>query len=525
MKVNFIILAIVIILAGYIYIKYKENKFENTYKNIKTITAIIEVKSNVQETEYSKRFTGKIIKCEKYSNIENTKLNIEYKANTKINRGDRVKIVGEYEKINSYKNEGTFNYKNYLKKDNIYGKLQIQKIEKIQSNKNIFNDMHTCLKEKNKINYSSKTSAYLDAIILGDKTNLEKETKEQFSEAGLSHILAISGMHVGIIILLSNTLLKIIKRQKAKYTILLIINIIYGLIVIQSSSVIRAIIMANLHIISKLVNKKDNFLVNISIASLVLLIINPYNLIDAGFQLSFVACIGIVIVLPKILKIEIKNKLIKYIYSSLIVTISANILIFPIIIDSFKKISLSMFFISIILTPFLYIIEVLGLITIFMPQSCSILIKPILESTILAFDYISKINFLTIYIKVPNVLTITTYYLVILIYILKIKRKIFENICKKFLIAIIIMNLSVSLINLADNTLKIYMIDVGQGDSTLVVTPQNKTILIDGGGLENYDIGKKILIPYLLNKKIKTIDYVIISHFDTDHVRRYINFN
>lgn len=386
--------------------------------------------------------------------------------------------------------------------------------------------MHTYLKEKNKINYSSKTSAYLDAIILGDKTNLEKETKEQFSEAGLSHILAISGMHVGIIILLSNTLLKIIiKRQKAKYIILLIINIIYGLIVIQSSSVIRAIIMANLHIISKLVNKKDNFLVNISIASLVLLIINPYNLIDAGFKLSFVACIGIVIVLPKILKIEIKNKLIKYIYSSLIVTISANILIFPIIIDSFKKISLSMFFISIIITPFLYIIEVLGLITIFMPQSCIILIKPILESTILAFDYISKINFLTIYIKVPNIITIIIYYLVILIYLIRPKRKFVNKICKKIIIVLLIINLILSIIKATDFALKIYMIDVSQGDSTLIVTPKNKTILIDGGGLENYDIGKKILIPYLLNKKIKTIDYVIISHLDTDHVRRYINSN
>ena len=62
------------------------------------------------------------------------------------------------------------------------------------------------------------------------------------------------------------------------------------------------------------------------------------------------------------------------------------------------------------------------------------------------------------------------------------------------------------------------MIDVGQGDSTLIVTPKNKKILIDGGGNENYDIGANVLIPYLLNKKIKQIDYLMISHFDTDHV-------
>ena len=89
----------------------------------------------------------------------------------------------------------------------------------------------------------------------------------------------------------------------------------------------------------------------------------------------------------------------------------------------------------------------------------------------------------------------------------------------------LILNLTISIINQADTNLKIYMIDVGQGDSTLIITPENKKILIDGGGLENYDIGEKVLIPYLLNKQIKTLDYVMISHFDRDHVRRNNNIN
>lgn len=68
------------------------------------------------------------------------------------------------------------------------------------------------------------------------------------------------------------------------------------------------------------------------------------------------------------------------------------------------------------------------------------------------------------------------------------------------------------------------MIDVGQGDCTLVVTPNDKTILIDGGGNEKYDVGKNTLIPYLLDRKIKKLDYVIISHFDKDHVGRCIEY-
>ena len=77
------------------------------------------------------------------------------------------------------------------------------------------------------------------------------------------------------------------------------------------------------------------------------------------------------------------------------------------------------------------------------------------------------------------------------------------------------------IINIIPKNLKIHFIDVRQGDSTLIITPDKKTILIDGGGSEfgNYDVGESTLLPYLLDRKIKVIDYIIISHFDSDHVR------
>ena len=73
-------------------------------------------------------------------------------------------------------------------------------------------------------------------------------------------------------------------------------------------------------------------------------------------------------------------------------------------------------------------------------------------------------------------------------------------------------------VNLIPKSLRIHFIDVGQGDSCLIITPHNKKILIDGGGSENYDVGKNTLIPYLLARRIKKVDLIIISHFDTDHI-------
>ena len=78
-------------------------------------------------------------------------------------------------------------------------------------------------------------------------------------------------------------------------------------------------------------------------------------------------------------------------------------------------------------------------------------------------------------------------------------------------------------IKIIPNNLKIYFIDVGQGDSTLIVTPNRKTMLIDGGGSrekESFDIGEKVLLPYLLDRGITKLDYVLITHFDSDHVGR-----
>lgn len=94
-----------------------------------------------------------------------------------------------------------------------------------------------------------------------------------------------------------------------------------------------------------------------------------------------------------------------------------------------------------------------------------------------------------------------------------------EKIIAVLLIIIIISNI---FFNKLPQDLKIFFIDVGQGDSTLIITPKGKTILIDGGGTrekEVFDVGAKILIPYLLDRGITNLDYIIISHFDSDHVR------
>lgn len=97
----------------------------------------------------------------------------------------------------------------------------------------------------------------------------------------------------------------------------------------------------------------------------------------------------------------------------------------------------------------------------------------------------------------------------------------FLKILRKYILVFLLIIAIISNINFK-NKFQIYFVDVGQGDCTLIITPKNKKILVDGGGSENYDVGKNVLIPYLLDRKIYTIDHLIFSHFDTDHCKRFI---
>lgn len=376
------------------------------------------------------------------------------------------------------------------------------------------------------MHFQKQTANILKALIIGDKTNLEDEIKEDFKNNGLSHILAISGMHISCIILITNKILdKISYKKRRKQALLIIILIVYGLIIGFIVSGVRAIIMAILMISSKMIYRKNNSLISITISCLIILICNPYYLVDTGFLLSFGATIGILCIFPKINIINVQNKIFKNILEGLLVTVSVSLAIFPITIYFFKRTAISFFFTGILMTPLVFIIELLGIIFIFMPSYILFTVVPIIEFIITIFIQISKIDLGGLYLKVPNILEIITYYLVLIYFInIKSKRKFFKEL-KKIIIILIITILIIKVYDSHRNCIIINFIDVNQGDSMLIQTEKNRNILVDGGGSETYDIGKNILIPYLLSKKIQKIDYMIISHFDSDHIRRFTYYS
>lgn len=248
---------------------------------------------------------------------------------------------------------------------------------------------------------------------------------------------------------------------------------------------------------------------------------------------------------------KIINKFITAIKEMMIVSISANLIIFPIVAYHYNTISLTFFISNILAGPILGFIIILGFITIFtsfisvqISKIPATILSIFIKLLMLIANLSESLPLSKIYVKTPNILTIIVYYVIlaIAIYLIKCrgraclypsrKGRRFEKILlnklknkklqKNLIATTLIIIFIFQIIKILPSTLKIYFIDVGQGDSTLIITPNHKTVLIDGGGNENsesYDVGKNILIPYLLDRGITKLDYIFISHFDSDHVR------
>ena len=303
-------------------------------------------------------------------------------------------------------------------------------------------------------------------------------------------------------------------------------------------SVTRACIMGCIGIASNLFYKKQDLYTTISLSMLIILAYNPYSVFDIGFKLSYLATLGIVLLnsnIESILSKKINNKISKI----LSVSISAQLLIMPITEYEFNKISLTFFISNFFASPIVIGIVLLGFIDIIislisfkLAKLLAILLNVFLKLLSLIAEVVSKIPFGNIDVKTPNLATVILIYILILllnyIYSIYNSKNVLRRIERKFLKIIkskktylvnSIIILSIVFLNLVftflvSKPLKIYFIDVGQGDSTLIITPKNKKILIDGG-----DGKTGTVYSYLLDRRINHLDYILISHFDDDHVR------
>lgn len=516
---------------------YLNNRYENINENLnaKSIKLIGTICSQIEETDYKYIVT---IKTEK--RYKNVKMIIYFNKDKveleKLTYGNEIVITGKYNEPDGRRNYKGFNYKEYLKTKEIYGIIECESEVQVVKTKNLnfiqlaINNLSIKIQQNLDKILLKDTKDLAVGILLGVSSDIDSEVKQNFRDCNLSHMLAISGSHLTYLILGLNLLLnkKILGIRKCK-VITIIIIIIFMLIVNMSSSIVRAGICTIISILGTLIYRKSDSYTAIAISLLFSLIKNPFSLFNIGLQLSYLATLGIIIFYTMLSKIKIsEGKLKKYIIENIISTLSANILILPITTYYFNTIPTNFLLSNLVAGPVLGISLIFELITVFI-SFISIKLAQVPGAVVnVCLILLTKIT--KIISKIPNITVVTPKIAsVILIYIIILnvwlytnKRNIYKNLkISRLLCILIIIILIINFLNI-ERTMRIYFIDVGQGDSSLICTPTGKNILIDGGGSrtpEKYDVGEKVLLPYLLDRRIKKLDYIIISHFDADHAQ------
>ena len=321
-----------------------------------------------------------------------------------------------------------FSYKKYLYRFNIYTICQFPKIKKIDTQGNIV--LKTLYSLKNKIKYNINKillephSSLLIALVLGDKNSIPANVVGKVRDVGLSHVIVISGMHVAIIsqIIISILLsFYINKKQQIVFTVLLLT--IFLLIIGMPPSALRAVIMGNVVLLSKYIGRKVNTGKILLLVASVMLIFQPKLLVyDVGFQLSFLATLGIVYFSP-ILKKRFCEKDFLGLKEIFFTSLSAMITTMPIILYSFGKFSLLAIISNVLVLPFVAIVLFIGLLGIFISFLSIFLAKIIMLPVMLFFTYfmfvvehLSKLQFAILSIKIDILAVIVMYVVIFYVY-------------------------------------------------------------------------------------------------------------
>lgn len=427
-----------------------------------------------------------------------------------IHHGDKIMLKGTLKVPFNNTIPNNFNYKKYLYNKKIYYTLSVDSYEIIKNNKNILYKIKDKLYKKI-INLDN--SDYYLAFILGDKTLLSSEIYNSFQSNGISHLLALSGMHINILLLIINMFLKKFKESK-RIIITSIILIVFLILTGLTASLQRATIFYILKNINNKFNLRYSNIKLLFIVAFIILFINPFLIYDLGFIYSFIVCFGIFYYSD-----FIKGNYVVKLFKLSLVTFLFSM---PITIMVNYEVNLSSIFINMLFVPWIsLIVYPLSLISFIIP-----ILNPLFGFTINITNNMNMLfSKISLIINIPKLSII----LIILFYLVLLVRK------KKLYICLFLILIFGKVIVLFDKNYYVYFFDIGQGDASVLVSPHQKEVLmIDTGGKityekeewqksnKTYNISDGV-IKFLKSRGITKLDYLIISHGDQDHAGDALN--
>ena len=461
------------------------------------------------------------------------------KKSTIISLADSITGQGTFKQFQGKRNPGDFDFRSFFMRKHIFGKVFSDKkippniIHNNDKNLSVFlEDIRHSIKSIFNRYTDIETGGMLTALILGEKSYVDEGLRESFAKTGVIHVLAVSGLHVGYVLLVLSLLTSVFRIPWGWDRFIIIIGLIFFcLLTGMKPSVIRASLMAGLFMIAPVVNRSSNNWNIIGTSAIILLIYNPHSLLDLGFLLSFSAVISIIYFykyfemhLPNIVNpTKIDNKVIKFSLGLFLVSIAAQIGTLPITAFTFGQAPVISSIANVFIVPLIGLLVALGFALIgfaWMPLfpdwlgesawALQWLIKKIAQN-------FASFPYATIQLSSIGLIEILLYTFIIATIILIIHSTHKRYAIWSFLISLNLLAWPYALEKM--NITDIIYLDVGQGDGALILLPDGKSMLIDAGfRSRREDMGERVVIPVLNHFGIDKIDWLVMSHPHSDHI-------
>lgn len=471
--------------------------------------------------------------------------------------GDYICMSGTVSVPDSATNPGTFDQYIYLRNKGYYlcisnGTIESGNHRPYSIEGFLYGIKNRCTKIIDN-SFDSESAGIVKAMLVADKSTLDKNIKKLYSENGIAHIMAISGVHVAIIgMTLYGFLRKLRIGRLISGTFSIAIIILYGIMTGMSSSTERAVIMLILSIAAEYFGRKTDAPTSMGFAMIIMVLGNPYVILDAGFQLSFAAITGVTVVAPQLRKllrmfkcfikeadekkkqkhkkiISLRKMIIKLI-DALVVGIASFITTTPVIIYYYYQFPPYSILINLIVIPLVSLIvggSILVVLTgLFFTGATVVMTYPV-RLILFGYKYLcifaSGLPGASVLVGHISIGMVFVYYLsVVLIFVIlrmiRIGKTEREGPILYLMLATVLFLTVVYEVYSYDKSLKVVYMDVGQGDGVLLRTSGHGGILIDGGSSSNKRVGEYVMVPVLKYYGVSEVEYAFVSHGDVDHV-------
>ncbi|MBM4166820.1 MAG: DNA internalization-related competence protein ComEC/Rec2 [Ignavibacteria bacterium] len=462
----------------------------------------------------------------------------------RLTYGTKIQLQGYLEQPQQARNPGDFDYRKYLRLKDIHAQCIIKNTEHINisgeggnwffriivfpSRKWMSTQLDTFI--------SSREGNFLKGLLLGDRSEIDSEAKTAFINAGVMHILAVSGSNVLFIILIFSSIFSAIRLPaKLSFAIQCFALVFYIFLTGESASVTRAVIMGIIYLIGKEYELFTDNYNTIATAALIVLLFDARQLFDAGFQLSFAAVFSLAFFYPKLKSLDqffsLKLRtatLFKFLWVTFSATFAATLGTLPFTTLYFEKISVIGLLTNLFVIPFSGLLLALGVTVIFFAAFAPWIAQVYASTTkVLSYLFLETINytghlsFASFDLKLSYHESLAFY--AALFFLCTSFQRQFQR--RIFIFGLFLMNfflyknLYVQFIRNAEYKYRITVLDVGQGDALHIKFPNGENFLVDAGPKSlTYDAGEKIVVPYLKRQNIFHLNGIIVSHPHSDHL-------